>query len=166
MHTGHIINRNKGLWVLAVDKVHQLLILVFVHDGNDLVVLFKVVCTDGLVHGGTAVQVIDDELPQRLLLLGNDAHPALDAVIEDEMVQHDDRTETGSQAHGQRLRFRPGRAGNLPAENRRVVCAGGRGVRLGRRQLYGPDSPGQHRGQNPAPHRPHPSDEPVVEGMG
>ena len=76
---------------------------------------------------------------------------------------HADRTETGSQAHGQRLRFRPGRAGNLPAENRRVVRAGGRGVRLGRRQLYGPDSPGQHRGQNPAPHRPHPSDEPVVE---
>ena len=51
--------------------------------------LFKVICTDGLVHGGTAVQVVDDELPQRLLLLGNDAHPALDAVIEDEMIQHD-----------------------------------------------------------------------------
>lgn len=89
MHTGYIINRDKGLGVLAVDEVHQLLILVFVHDGNDLVVLFKVVCTDGLVHGGTAVQVVDDELPQRLFLLGNDAHPALDAVVEDEMIQHD-----------------------------------------------------------------------------
>ena len=88
VHTGYIIDGNKGLGVLAVDEVHQLLILVFVHDGNDLVVLFKVVCTNGLVHGGTAMQVVDDELPQRLLLLGNDAHPALDAVIEDEMIQH------------------------------------------------------------------------------
>ena len=85
VHTGHIINRDKGLGVLAVDEVHQLLILAFVHDGNDLVVLFKVVCADSLVHGGTAVQVVDDELPQRFFFFGNNTHPALDAVIEDEM---------------------------------------------------------------------------------
>ena len=35
------------------------------------------------------MQVVDDELPQCLFLLGNDAHPALDAVVEDEMIQHD-----------------------------------------------------------------------------
>ena len=35
------------------------------------------------------MQIVDDELPQCFFLLGNDAHPALDAVVEDEMIQHD-----------------------------------------------------------------------------
>ena len=89
LHAGHIVNGNKSLGVFPVDKVHQLLIFALVHDGNDLVVLFQIVCTDGLVHGRTAVQVMEDELTQRLLFFGDDADAAFDAVIKDEMVQHD-----------------------------------------------------------------------------
>ena len=86
LHIGDVVNRNKRLWVLAVDEVHQLLIFAFVHDGNDLVVLFQIVCTDGLVHGRTAVQVMKDELTQRLLFFGDDADAAFDAVIKDDTI--------------------------------------------------------------------------------
>ena len=34
-------------------------------------------------------QVMEDELTQRLTLFGDDADAAFDAVIKDEMVQHD-----------------------------------------------------------------------------
>ena len=48
------------------------------------------------------MQVVDDELPQRLFLLGNDAHPALDAVVEDEMIQHNavEVSTKNAQHHG------------------------------------------------------------------
>ena len=50
---------------------------------------FQVVRADGLVDGRAAVQVVDDELPERLLLLGDDADTALAAVVEDEIIQND-----------------------------------------------------------------------------
>ena len=53
------------------------------------VVLLQVVCTDGLVDRGAAVQLIDDELAQRFLLFGDDADAALLVVVENEMVQND-----------------------------------------------------------------------------
>ena len=39
--------------------------------------LLKVVCTDGLIDRRAAVQVIDDELPEFFLFLGDDTDAAL-----------------------------------------------------------------------------------------
>ena len=82
LHIGDVVNRNKRLRVLAVDEGHQPLVLAFIDDGDDLVMFLQIVCANGLVDRGAAVQFVDDELPQRLLLFGDDADAALFVVVE------------------------------------------------------------------------------------
>ena len=67
-HIRYIINRNKRFRVLLVYKLHQLLIFTFIYDGDDLTAFFHVVGTDGLIDRCTAVQVVNDKLPQLLFL--------------------------------------------------------------------------------------------------
>ena len=86
LHIGDVIDRNKRLWVLAVDEGHQPLVFAFVDDGDDLVVALQIVCADGFVDRGAAVQLVDDELPQRFLFFFFDADAALLVVVENEMI--------------------------------------------------------------------------------
>ena len=48
----------------------------------------QIVCANGLVDRGAAVQLVDDELPQRFLFFGDDADAALLVVVENEMIQN------------------------------------------------------------------------------
>ena len=89
MHVGDVIDGDEGFGVFAVDEVHELLVFAFVDDGDDLVVFFEVIGADRFVDRGAAVQVVDDEPAERLLLLGDDADAALFVVVKDEMVQND-----------------------------------------------------------------------------
>ena len=50
---------------------------------------FEVIGADRFVDRGAAVQVVDDEPAEFLLLLGDDADAALFVVVKDEMVQND-----------------------------------------------------------------------------
>lgn len=70
LHIGDVVNRNKRLRVLAVDEGHQPLVLAFIDDGDDLVMFLQIVCADGFVDRGAAVQLVDDELPQHFLFFG------------------------------------------------------------------------------------------------
>ena len=88
LHIGDVVNRNKRLRVLAVDKGHQALVLAFIDDGDDLVVALQIVCADGFVDRGAAVQLVDDELPQCFLFFGDDADAAFLVVVENEMIQN------------------------------------------------------------------------------
>ena len=64
MHVRHVIDGDKCLRVFAVDKRHQLLILTFIDNGDNLIVLFKVIRADSLIDRRAAVQVVDDKLPE------------------------------------------------------------------------------------------------------
>ena len=65
------------------------MVFALVDNGDDLVVLLQVVRADGLVDRGAAVQLVDDELPQRFFLFGDDADAALLVVVKNEMIQND-----------------------------------------------------------------------------
>ena len=73
LHIGDVVNRNKRLRVLAVDEGHQALVFAFVDDGDDLVVALQIVCADGFIDRGAAVQFVDDELPLKMEGLNIDA---------------------------------------------------------------------------------------------
>lgn len=76
-HIRHVVNGDECLRVFPIDEVHQLLILALVDDGDDLVVLFKVIRADGLVDRRAAVQILNDELAERFFLLRDDTDAAL-----------------------------------------------------------------------------------------
>lgn len=76
-HIRYIINRNKRFRVLLVYKLHQLLIFTFIYDGDDLTAFFHVIGSDGLIDRGSAVQVMNDKLPQLLFLFRDDAERRL-----------------------------------------------------------------------------------------
>ena len=103
LHTGYIIDGDKRLRVLAVDKAHQLLIFAFIHDGDDLVMLFKVICANGLVYCSAAVQIVDDKLTERLFLFCDNADAALFIIVEDEIIQNDSVKVCAKDAQNHRL---------------------------------------------------------------
>ena len=84
-----MIHGNKSFRILVVHIIHQPLILTLIHDRNDLTVLFHVIGSDGFINRRSAVQIVDNKVPKLLFLLRDDADPALDVVIEDEMIQND-----------------------------------------------------------------------------
>ena len=88
-HIRYIINRNKRFRVLLVYKLHQLLIFTFIYDGDDLTAFFHVVSSDGLIDRGSAVQVMNDKLPQLLFLFRDDADTPLDIIVKNKMIQND-----------------------------------------------------------------------------
>ena len=87
-HIRHIINRDKRFRVLLVYKLHQLLIFTFIYDGDDLTAFFHIISSDGFIDRGSAVQVVDDKLPQLLFLLRDDADTPLDVMIKNKMIQN------------------------------------------------------------------------------
>ena len=88
-HIRHIINRDKCFRVLLVYKLHQLLIFIFIYDGDDLTAFFHVIGSDGFIDRCTAVQVVDDKLPQLLFLLRDNADAPFDVIIKNKMIQND-----------------------------------------------------------------------------
>lgn len=81
LHTRYIIYGNKRLGVQFIDEFHQLLVLTFVHNGDDLVVFFKMIGTDGFIDRGTAVQISCNKLAQFFLFLRNNADTSLDIIV-------------------------------------------------------------------------------------
>ena len=88
-HIRYIINRDKRFRVLLVYKLHQLLIFTFIYDGDDLTAFFHVIGSDGFVDRCAAVQVVNDKLPQLLLLLRDNADAPFDVMIKNKMIQND-----------------------------------------------------------------------------
>ena len=87
-HIRHIINRNKSFRVLLVYKLHQLLIFTFIYNGYDLMAFFHFIGSDGFIDRGSAVQVMNNKLPQLLLLLRDNADAPFDVMIKNKMIQN------------------------------------------------------------------------------
>ena len=66
--------------------IHQFLILVLVHDGNDLVSFLHIISTDGFIDRRPAMKIIEDKIAELLLFFRNDAHTALDIMINNKMI--------------------------------------------------------------------------------
>ena len=88
-HIRYIINRDKRFRVLLVYKLHQLLIFTFIYDGDDLTAFFHVIGSDGLINRGSAVQVVNDKLPQLLFLFRVYSDTPLDIIVKNKMIQND-----------------------------------------------------------------------------
>ena len=88
-HIRNGVDRDERLRILAVHKIHQLLVFGLVHNGNDLAALFHIVGSEGFVHRCPAVQIVQDKMAQLLLLFGNNADAALDVVVKNKVIQHD-----------------------------------------------------------------------------
>ena len=67
-HVRYIVDGDEGQRVFPADVVHQLLVFIFVDNGDDLVVSFHIISTDGLVDRGTAVQILNNKAAKRLFL--------------------------------------------------------------------------------------------------
>ena len=87
-HIRHIINRNKSFRVLLVYKLHQLLIFTFIYNGYDLMAFFHFIGSDGFIDRGSAVQVMNNKLPQLLFLLRDNADAPFDVMIKNKMIQN------------------------------------------------------------------------------
>ena len=90
------IDGQECLGVILADVIHQQTVFVLVHDGDDLLADRAVVCADGVVDGCAAVEGVEDEMHQLVVLVGNDAHPALQVQAEDEVV-NDHTAKVGAQ---------------------------------------------------------------------
>ena len=66
--------------------IHQFLILVLVHDGNDLVSFLHIISTDGFIDRRPAMKSIEDKIAEFLLLFRNDTHTAFDIMIKNKMI--------------------------------------------------------------------------------
>ena len=88
-HIGNIINGNESFGVQFVNEIHQFLIFGFVYNGNDLIAFLHIVGTVCFIDRGTAVEFVDNKLPEFFLFPGDDTYPALDVVVKNKMVQND-----------------------------------------------------------------------------
>ena len=88
-HVRYIVDGDEGQRVFPADVVHQLLVFIFVDNGDDLVVSFHIISTDGLVDRGTAVQILNNKAAKRLFLFCDDADAPFYIMVEDEVIQND-----------------------------------------------------------------------------
>ena len=87
-HIADGVDGDKGFGIHLTDVVHQLLVLVFVNDGDHLHFRRLVVSTDDLIQRCTAVQRVQNIINDIIQIFGNDANSALDIDTENEMI-HD-----------------------------------------------------------------------------
>lgn len=80
---------DKGCGVQLGDLIQQLLILALVQNSDDLAAGTVVVSAMGLVDGTAGIQIVQDELLELVLMLGNDADALALDKAEDEMVEDD-----------------------------------------------------------------------------
>lgn len=52
-----------------VNIIHQLLVLTFIYNSNDFVMLFQIVSADCLIDGSATVQGIDNKISQLFFFL-------------------------------------------------------------------------------------------------
>ena len=71
-----------------IDIIHQLLIFGFVYDRNDLISFLHIVGTVCFINGGSAVQIVNNEISQFFFFFCNDSNAAFDVVIKNKMVKH------------------------------------------------------------------------------
>ena len=79
-----------------MDKVHQLFVLLLIHDDNDLSARGIVIRTDDLIEGRAAVKIMQHKGHDLIQLGRNDAHLPLDVQTENELV-HENTGEIGTQ---------------------------------------------------------------------
>ena len=88
-HVADGIDRYKGLGIYLADVVHQLLVLVFVYDGDHFHFRLLVVSTDDLVQRSTGVQGVQNIINDVVQILRDHADAALDVDTKDEVIyQH------------------------------------------------------------------------------
>ena len=54
------VDGQECLGVISADVIHQLAVLMLVHDGDDLLADGAVVCADGIINGGAAVEGVEE----------------------------------------------------------------------------------------------------------
>lgn len=79
-----------------VNIIHQLLVLAFIYNSNDFVMLFQIVSADCLIDGSATVQGIDNKISQLFFFFSDDADPPLYILPEDKMIQNH-AVQVGSQ---------------------------------------------------------------------
>ena len=72
-HIGYRIHRDKRLRIFPIDKVHQLLVFAFIHDCDDFIMLFQIICADCLINRCSAVQFFYDKTAQLFFFFCNNA---------------------------------------------------------------------------------------------
>lgn len=117
-------NGDKRCGVQLGDLVQQLFVLVLVEDGDDLVAGAVVVSAVGLIDGAAGIQIVQDELLELVLMLGNDADALALVEAEDEVVE-DDTAEIGTndgQNSGLEIVEEDGRTGDYHTGNDRGLA--------------------------------------------
>ena len=69
------------------DITHQFLIFCFINDRDDLVSFLHIICPGGFIDSCSAVQIMDDKIPEFFFFLGDNAHTSLNIVVKDKMIQ-------------------------------------------------------------------------------
>ena len=89
-------DRYKRLRVVIADIFHQLCVLIFGKDGDNLQLFTVVVAALCFIQGHAAVQVVHDVIRQLLVVLGEDADPFASGKAADKRID-DDAVEVGAQ---------------------------------------------------------------------
>ena len=80
-HTGYIINRNKCLRINLIDKLHQLLIFTFIHNRNNLIMLFQIIGSYGFIDCCSTMQILNNKLSKFFFLPGDNADAPFSVLI-------------------------------------------------------------------------------------
>ena len=58
-------------------KIHQPLVLAFIHNRNNFIAFFHIVGADGLINGRAAVELMKNKFSQLLLFFRDNTYPPL-----------------------------------------------------------------------------------------
>ena len=82
------IDRDKCLGVYFFHIVHQRLVLLLVHNGDDFLFRIAVIRADNIIEGCAAVLVMENEVHDLVKLGRNDTDTALQIHAENEVIHH------------------------------------------------------------------------------
>ena len=86
-HNRNVVYGDKCQRIFLVDKVHKFLIFCLINDRDDLVSFLHILCPGGFIDSGSAVQIMDDKIPEFFFFLGDNAHTSFNIMVKDKMIQ-------------------------------------------------------------------------------
>ena len=85
----HLVDRIDGYKCFGIgltDEIHQLSVLVLIHDRNNLFSGGVFICTDNFVKGCSAMKVVEDKTYDLIRLRRDHTYSSLDVQGKDEMI--------------------------------------------------------------------------------